>query len=176
MGIVRRYHAGAQVLAAALCSEAGAVLEELPAARLSCGGQAVVDSVHDEIEALALLAWQAVAEERYADAVRIGHHPRLEGRVGTPSLRARLPVALAYERTGFPDSASAIYEHLARGPFGQTNHAQSAWVTRSFALRRLVALGGARADSARAALRHDWADAEPEFRTQVAGPVLEGTR
>jgi tetratricopeptide (TPR) repeat protein len=176
VGIMRRYHAGAQVLAAALCSEAGAVLEELPAAGLPCGGQAVVDSVRDEIEALALLAWQAVAEERYADAVRIGHHPRLEGRVGTPSLRARLPAALAYERTGFPDSASAIYEHLARGPFGQTNHAQSAWVTRSFALRRLVALGGAGADSARMALRHDWADAEPEFRTQVAAPLLDGTR
>ena len=172
VGLMRRFHAGAQVLAAAVCSEARTVLVELLAAQLPCGGQTVVDSVHDEIEALALLVWQAVAEERHADAVRIGHHPRLEGRVGTASLRARIPVALAYERSGFPDSASLIYEHLARGPFGQINHAQSAWVTRSFALRRLVALGGERADSARAALRHDWADAEPEFRRRVAEVVL----
>ena len=99
-------------------------------------------------------------------------HPRLVGRVGTASLRARIPAALAYERSGFPDSASLIYEHLARGPFGQINYAQSAWVTRSYALRRLVALGGDHADSARAALRHDWADAEPEFRRRVAEVVL----
>ena len=73
---------------------------------------------------------------------------------------------------GQPDSAAAVYDGLVRAPFGLINHAQSATLMRSYGLRRLVALGGERADSARAVLQRDWVDAEPEFRSRVVERVV----
>ena len=108
---------------------------------------------------------------RREEALRMGSTRRLIA-AGGPGWRARTPAALAYEAIGQPDSAAAVYDGLVRAAAGAVNHAQSAILMRSYGLRRLVALGGDRADSARAVLRRDWVEAEPEFRRSVAEVVL----
>jgi hypothetical protein len=169
-GLHRRLHAGGQALAAAICSQAPAPLTEVPGGDL-CDLAAEVDSTLDDLEALELLGWQALGDGRPQDAIRIGSTRRLID-AGGPGWRARTPAALAYEAMGQPDSAAAVYDGLVRAPFGAINHVQSAILMRSYGLRRLVALGGDRADSARAVLQRDWVDAEPEFRRSVAEVVL----
>ena len=58
------------------------------------------------------------------------------------------------------------------GTIGYLVFGRSALLMRSYALRRLVALGGEGAAGARVELERDWADAEPEFRATVAQPLL----
>ncbi len=73
-----------------------------------------------------------------------------------------------------PDSAAAIYEQIVRlSPIGDAKEfAGYSLAYEQYALRRLVALGGAAADDARRQLEHAWQDAEPEFRRRVVEVVL----
>ncbi len=166
----RRLGALAQNLAAAICTLGGSVGEEPPTAGL-CDARAPVDSVRDEIEALELMQWSALREGRLDDAARIGSVPALVNS-GLARLLARLPSAIAFERLGQPDSAAAVYREILARRSGLLGHVPALLVRQSFVLRRLVELGGERADSARAVLRGDWVDAEPAFQSRVVERVL----
>ena len=86
----------------------------------------------------------------------------------------QLAAALAHERVGELDAASALYEDIARMVYSLSEQAAGAYVMRSIALRRLVALGGEPGQDARAQLERDWAQAESEFLRDVAEPLFEG--
>ena len=169
-GQPRRYYARAQAVAAAICAKFDVSTFEDPMTRLGCGAEVVVDSLRDTIESLEVLGWRAAGGGQYADAVRIGSDPRLS-QAGGAGLRARAPAAIAYEALGLPDSAAFVYKDMARARFGWISNATSAFVMRSWALRRLAALGGPAGDSAVSVLTQDWADAEPEFLARVAYPL-----
>ncbi len=166
-GLARRYRARAQALALAICAHLDVLPVEGPASGLDCGADVATDSLLDPIETLEALGWEAAAERRYRDAVRIGSEPRLL-KAGGAGLRALAPAAFAYEKLGIPDSAAAIYRKVVRAPFGFVSHAPSAMVLRSYALQRLAGLGGTVGDSAAAVLREDWADAEFEFLARMS--------
>ena len=171
VGMERRIAAQAQNLAAAMCVT-GALDE--PAATRLCALDLPVDSVRDEIEALELMQWKAIGDGRLDDAVAIGGGPDL-GKGGASRLHARIPSAIAFELLGQADLAAAIYrELLEKTPATLTNHVPASLVRRSFVLRRLVALGGVHAEFALDAIRHDWAQAEPEFMERVGDAVLAG--
>jgi serine/threonine-protein kinase len=172
-GFARRGHARAQAVAAAICAHVAEPPVEGPAARLDCAAPIATDSLRDEIETLEALGWRAVAEGRLEDAVRIGREPILS-RAGGPGLRARAPAAFAYEALGMADSARAIYEPMARAPFGWISHAPSAIAMRSYALRRLARMGKAAGDSASARLDRDWVEAEPAFLDRMSGVIAPG--
>ncbi len=73
-----------------------------------------------------------------------------------------------------PDSAGAMYEEIVRrSPIGDaTEFAGYSLAYERYALRRLLAMGGAAADEARRQLQHAWQDAEPAFRRRVVDEVL----
>ena len=169
MGLERSIAAQAQNLAAATCVTGA--LGDYDATR-PCALDLPVDSVRDEIEALELMQWKAIANGRLDDAVAIGGGPDL-GKGGASRLHARIPSAIAFELLGQADSAAAIYrELLEKTPATLTNHVPASLVRRSFVLRRLMALGGAHAQFAVEQLQHDWADAEPAFMDRVGNAVL----
>lgn len=168
----RRLHAQAQNLAAMICftSEANGDASSLPIGL--CERRSPVDSTRDEIEALELMQWDAIEAGRLEDAVRIGNDAALVD-AGVMRLHAQLPSAIAFERLDQPDSAAVIYrELLAKTPGTLVNFIPASLVRQSFVARRLVELGGADVTGATERLRHDWADAEPEFVERVVAPLL----
>ena len=139
--------------------------------QLACGQPVTTDSIHDTIETLERLGWEALGAGQLDRAVAIGREPRL-ARAGGVGLRARVPAALAWEQLANVDSATALFEQLATTPWGYLSNALSAFVMRSYGLQRLAAMEGERGRAARETLRVWWADAEPEFRRRVVDEVL----
>ncbi len=172
-GMVRRYHARARALAAAICAGMEAVPQEGPAAQLACGQPVTTDSIHDTIETLERLGWEALGAGQLDRAVAIGREPRL-ARAGGVGLRARVPAALAWEQMANIDSATALFEQLAATPWGLLANALSSFVMRSYGLQRLAAMEGEPGRAARETLREWWADAELEFWRRVVEPLLGG--
>ena len=170
-GRLRRYYAKARALAAATCVATSGEIEAT--VDLACAGGAPTDSIRDYLETAERQAWEALAVERFEDAILLGNDERVVrgGSVGRP---ARLAGALAYERVGQPDAAAALYENFVRMEYGYSLHAAATYVMRSIALRRLVTLGGEAAQRAREQLERDWAEAESEFLRDVADPLLGG--
>lgn len=170
-GMLRRHHAQGRAVAAAICADLPTTPQEGPVAQLDCGAPVTTDSIHDTIETLERLGWEALGAGDLQRAIDIGNEPRL-GRAGGVGLRARVPAAIAMERQGRADSAAAFFGRLADTPFGLVSNAFSAFLMQSYGLQRLAAMEGARGDAARATLREWWADAEPEFRRRVVEPLI----
>ncbi len=168
---LRRHHARAEALAAAICSSWSVAPIEAPVSSLRCGGEAQSDSVRDRIESLERLGWDALNEGRLRDAIRIAAEPFL-ARAGSEGSSARAPAALAYERLEMPDSAAAIYDRLVHRTAATFETGVASIVRRSFALRRLAAFEGQVGERAREQLRSDWVDAEPEFWRRVVEPLV----
>ncbi len=119
------------------------------------------------------MGWEHLAAGRLQQATAPTASPRLP-RAGGDGIRALLPTAVAYERLGMQDSAAAIYEEIVRmSPIGDAREfAGYSLAYEQYALRSLVAMGGAAADDARRQLQHAWQDAEPQFARRVAEPIL----
>jgi len=172
-GLLRRQQAQGYALAAALCARlAEPRVTSLPAPRV-CRRNVPTDSSRDALETIEARGWQAVAARRPVDAIALGRDPRLS-RSGMTGARARAAAAFVFERQGQPDSAAAIYRAMLPAYFGMIGNAPSVIVMRSYALRRLVALGGAEGERARKELERDWADAEPEFKAALIAPLFAG--
>lgn len=82
------------------------------------------------------------------------------------------PVQSRKGQTG--TAAAAIYEEIVRlSAIGDAREfAGYSLAYEQYALRQLVALGGAAADDARRQLQHAWQDADPEFLRRVAEPLV----
>ncbi len=173
VGTVRRFVAKGEALRAAICDALPTAMTELPGGDLQCGAPSQADSAMAWIETVERMGWEHLAAGRLQQATAAASEPRLR-RAGGDGIRALLPAAVAYERLGMPDSAAAIYAEIVRfSPIGNAKEfAGFSLAYEQYALRHLVALGGAAADDARRQLRHAWQDAEPEFRRRVVEVVL----
>ncbi|MCH7564941.1 MAG: ArsR family transcriptional regulator [Gemmatimonadetes bacterium] len=173
VGTVRRFVAKGEALREAICDALPTAMTELPGGNLQCGAPSQVDSALTWIETIERMGWEHLAAGRLQQATAPVASPRLP-RAGGDGIRALLPAAVAYERLGMPDSAAAIYEEIVRlSPIGNAREfAGYSLAYEQYALRRLVAMGGAAADDARRQLQHAWQDAEPEFRRRVVEVVL----
>ena len=173
VGTVRRYVAKGEALREAICDALPTAMTELPGGDLQCGAPSQVDSAMAWIETVERMGWEHLAAGRLQQATAPAASPRLP-RAGGDGIRALMPAAVAYERMGMPDSAAAIYEEIVRlSAIGDAREfAGYSLAYEQYALRRLVALGGAAADDARRQLQHAWQDAEPEFARRVAEPLI----